>query len=244
MTPYRTIRQGIGSTPRNGQDFFAALPALTSAVSLLLFVILAVWVTRAGHEVRAFDQDILRFFHTAQTPFFNAVARFFEVFGSLEVLGGILAVGIVVGFIVPGFRSDARTLVVAGLAALLLLTLIKMMFHRTRPDIFVPLFPATGYSFPSGHAFLGVVVYGLISYFLMTALHTKGWTRTLLWTLLTGIIVLLGVSRAYAGVHYATDVLGGWAIGIPFLHLSLHLYALLAKRDATQAARKQLCGTR
>lgn len=88
---------------------------------------------------------------------------------------------------------------------------LKWFFHRPRPDE-NPLIPATGYSFPSGHALVSIVIYGAIAYLLSTNLPPSLW-RKIVTAGLSIFIFLIGISRIYLGVHYPSDVFGGFAVG-------------------------------
>ncbi len=88
---------------------------------------------------------------------------------------------------------------------------LKIAFQRPRPS---PLFAHLGYSFPSGHAFFAVTVYGMLTYWL-TRRARRGGRR--LWAGATALIALIGLSRVCLGVHYASDVLAGFALGLPWL---------------------------
>lgn len=88
---------------------------------------------------------------------------------------------------------------------------LKIAFQRPRPS---PLFAHLGYSFPSGHAFFAVTVYGMLTYWLT---RRTGQGRRLLWAGATPLIALIGLSRICLGVHYASDVLAGFALGLPWL---------------------------
>ena len=113
-------------------------------------------------------------------------------------------------------------IITISLSSLVLMLLLKYLFQRKRP--LSPLLKAAkGLSFPSGHAIMSVTFYGLLLYIL---LHTidKGWLRYLLTVLLVLLIVLIGYSRVYLRVHYASDVLAGFVIG--FLWLCISLFVL------------------
>jgi len=88
---------------------------------------------------------------------------------------------------------------------------LKIAFQRPRPS---PLFAHLGYSFPSGHAFFAVTVYGMLTYWLT---RRTGHGRRLLWAGSVLLIALIGLSRVCLGVHYASDVLAGFALGLPWL---------------------------
>lgn len=102
----------------------------------------------------------------------------------------------------------------AALSAMLLNTALKHFIHRTRPDtLYVNNMFFKTSSFPSGHAFGSMVVFGLLAY--LAAAHTS----VALAVLLAVLIASVGVSRIYLGAHYPTDVLAGWAFGGLFLWL-------------------------
>ncbi len=96
----------------------------------------------------------------------------------------------------------------------MILFLLKQMFHRLRPT--GQLVTAFGYSFPSGHAFSAMAVYGLLVY-LTWKLTNNGALKLAVFTASILMILLVGVSRVYLNVHWLTDVLGGYAAGLSWL---------------------------
>lgn len=116
------------------------------------------------------------------------------------------------------FATTTGTLVFSGL---------KLLFQRSRPaDMLVT---ATGYSFPSGHAFMAMVFYGTLIWLAWTESQSKPLqvAATVFGTLM---IVLIGVSRIYLGVHWMTDVLAGYLTGLVWLCLSLTTIHFMEKR--------------
>ena len=96
-----------------------------------------------------------------------------------------------------------------------------MIFHRDRP--LTPLLEAAqGYSFPSGHATMSITFYGLII-FLVWQNEKSVLLKWLLTILLALLIISIGISRVYLRVHYASDVLAGFCVGLMWLLLSLWL---------------------
>ena len=96
-------------------------------------------------------------------------------------------------------------------------TVLKDLFAHPRPfelDPTVKLHDAEGYGLPSGHSQSAVVVWGIIS---------AGFRKTWLWAVAILLMVLIGFSRVYLGVHFPTDVLGGWAVGAVLLAAYLAL---------------------
>jgi membrane-associated phospholipid phosphatase len=110
-------------------------------------------------------------------------------------------------------------IITISLSSLVLMLLLKYLFQRKRP--LSPLLKAAkGLSFPSGHAIMAVTFYGLLLYILLHTIDID-WVRYLVTVLLVLLIVLIGYSRVYLRVHYASDVLAGFVIGLLWLWISL-----------------------
>lgn len=95
--------------------------------------------------------------------------------------------------------------------------LLKNIINRPRPDGY-RIISETGYSFPSGHSMISMAFYGLILYIVFKNVKNKN-IRNLLTVLIAILIFLIGFSRIYLGVHYVSDVLGGFIISIAYLIL-------------------------
>ena len=114
------------------------------------------------------------------------------------------------------FSIRVITIAISSLALMLLL---KQLFQRKRP--LSPLLKAAkGLSFPSGHAIMAVTFYGLLIYILQHTI-TIDWLKWLATVLMFVLIILIGFSRIYLRVHYASDVAAGFIIGLLWLLLSL-----------------------
>ena len=106
-----------------------------------------------------------------------------------------------------------------AISSLVLMLLLKQLFQRKRP--LSPLLKAAkGLSFPSGHAIMAVTFYGLLIYILQHSITTD-WLKWFLTFLVVVLIILIGFSRIYLRVHYASDVAAGFIIGLLWLLLSL-----------------------
>lgn len=119
-----------------------------------------------------------------------------------------------------GHRRDGLEVLLAVAGAALLNQLLKAHFQRVRPE--TALFPQSGLSFPSGHSMIGLALYGCLAWVLWRHERHPAWAALLLlWT------VLIGLTRIYLHVHYATDVAAGFAIGLVWLILlrvALHVW--------------------
>lgn len=103
----------------------------------------------------------------------------------------------------------------------LLNVIIKMIIARPRPDM-LRLVYETGYSFPSGHAMVATGFYGFLIYIANKKIKNKALRRCIT-ILLTLLIFLIGISRIYLGVHYATDIIGAFIIGIIYLVIFINI---------------------
>lgn len=106
----------------------------------------------------------------------------------------------------------AGSLIVGGLA----IEVLKHFVKRARPDAASAVISQFGYSFPSGHALISVVAYGWIAYLICKKTQNI-YLKIFIITVATFLIVIIGFSRVYLGVHWPSDVLAGWAIGTVIL---------------------------
>lgn len=115
-------------------------------------------------------------------------------------------------------------LAVTGVIGGLISTGVKVLVGRPRPELDEPLAQALGKSFPSGHAMASVVMYGVLL-LVVLPLVTVAWRPILVAA--TGLMVLgIGVSRLVLGVHFITDVVGGWVLGGAWLAASTAAFSI------------------
>ena len=93
--------------------------------------------------------------------------------------------------------------------------ILKILIQRPRPNGF-NIINETGYSFPSGHSMVSTAFYGLLIYLSYKNIKNKILRRSIC-IILFFLIVLIGISRIYLGVHYASDVIGGFFLSIAYL---------------------------
>jgi undecaprenyl-diphosphatase len=113
-------------------------------------------------------------------------------------------------------------LVVTGLGALALDPAIKLLVGRLRPMVPTPVAMAPGYSFPSGHTLNATVFYGVMLLVFLPIIPPR--LRKLAAGLVVAIVVLVGISRVALGVHYPSDVAGGWLLGVAWLGITAHAF--------------------
>ena len=200
-----------------------------SILCTVVFVKIFDFVKDTGKDVTPFDRSLLFFMYHHRAPWLTEAAEWLAHMGSPPVIVGMAALAGVVGLIWRKVRGAAWTLPIAVIGAGIIIQGVKLFVQRPRPSFFAPLLHEAGFSFPSGHSLIAMVVYGLLGYF---ALHLfKNVALRLLVRIVTvSIVILIGVSRVYVGVHYPTDVLAGWTAGVPWLITCLALHEVLARR--------------
>ncbi|HSP19502.1 MAG TPA: phosphatase PAP2 family protein [Myxococcaceae bacterium] len=132
--------------------------------------------------------------------------------GSVPVL--LLVVVAVAGFLALA-RLWRNLLLVLGASGggLLLMVALKRAFDRPRPTVVPPLMLESSASFPSGHAMMSAVVYLTLGV-LVAQLCPRWRERVYVVTVAGALTVVIGLTRLYLGVHYPSDVLGGWSVGL------------------------------
>ena len=134
-------------------------------------------------------------------------------FGNNATLIGFVVVVALALVLARRYWAALRVVAASGLGGLVVLGL-KALFARERPADQV--IQATGFSFPSGHAFASTVFYGMMVY-LVFRLTERTWTRAMAVVIGPLMILAVGLSRVYLNVHYLSDVLGGWLAGATWL---------------------------
>ena len=205
-------------TPRKARRFRPA-----ELLRLLLGVLLPlVLVGILGEEVLdqerfAFETPLMLTLHAHSTPLLNGAAVALATIGGYQVIAPLSAV-----FAYLLHRRSftlSRFFVVAVLGAALMNALMKLLFHRPRPELWPRLVQESGASFPSGHS--------MYSTAFVTALILLAWPTRRRWPVLalgTLFTLVVGWSRVDLGVHYPTDVLAGWLSGAAWV---LGVYSLL-----------------
>ncbi len=110
-------------------------------------------------------------------------------------------------------RLQALIFISAIIAAEAIAILTKTLVKRPRPALAEGVLNLTSFGYPSGHALVGLVFYGLIAYLLLPRIKTF-WPRLLIMVGSVSLIILISFSRLYLGVHWPLDVVGGWLAGL------------------------------
>ena len=157
--------------------------------------------------------------------FFSAIS----LFGSTVLY--LLAVAVILFSLVRRDWLRAATVGATGLGVIGLNNFLKLLFQRGRPEFAVEFVHGKSWSFPSGHAMDSLVVYGVLTCLLLETPFGARWRRTIIAGVAT-LVLLVGYSRVYLGVHYTSDVVGGWLAGGVCLIVAISSYRLARPRSA------------
>jgi membrane-associated phospholipid phosphatase len=155
------------------------------------------------------EERILLFFHEHSAPWLDSAFLFSHELGT--GIFGFVLVGLAAAFAAyRRQRHEAILWIVLGLSTYFLQLGIKQLVFRPRPALWSTLVVLTTPAFPSGHALSAATFYPLLARTL-----SREWprTRTLAWAAALAMAAYIGLGRLYLGVHWPSDVLGGWAIG-------------------------------
>ncbi len=203
-------------------EFFFVL-LLLFALIIFIYAIRIVFVT----ENSSFDQNAFRAVAPLITPGLTSIMLIITFLGKHDLLIPLNFV-LILYFIYRKEKWFATRIAALSLSSVLLMFTLKLFFQRARPDLPV-IGDVRGYSFPSGHALMSVVFYGLFIHMIWHEVKTK-WLRIVLIVVLSILIVLIAFSRVYLRVHYASDVIAGIAVGFIWLVLALNIIHRIEKR--------------
>lgn len=208
--------------------FFARNPKRRARLTLGLGILILLFFLVVGSgfilsilnngSVIRLDDKILNFFGVGSSGWLNYLFISITQFGNGWVL---VALGLFLGLILFRFnRLVARVLVLGLVATGLLAHFGKILIGRGRPP--VGLLDEPGFSFPSGHAAGSLFLYGFLTFLAWRYLKKPLWRRVVL-IILPALILLIGFSRLYLGVHFLSDVIGGYILGSITLLFALAL---------------------
>jgi membrane protein DedA with SNARE-associated domain/membrane-associated phospholipid phosphatase len=164
------------------------------------------------------DGPVLRFLTDARSPELTTIMRVVTYSGGAVAALMIMTTAIVVAFQRTGSYRQPAFLSFCLVGALGLSPVIKLIVQRPRPDL-SPVFDAGGLAFPSGHATTSAIVFGSLAYVLT---RQQSWrTNVWIWAVAGMFSFLIGFSRLYLGVHWTTDVVGGWTLGLMWVALGV-----------------------
>jgi undecaprenyl-diphosphatase len=206
---------------------------LGSLACAALFLFLFAWLSEEVFEggLQQFDFRIRTTVHGFSTPQLTRLAQALTFLGSIGFLT-VLFAACVAALLAAGWKRHAIWLAVAVGGSVVLDVSLKLAFHRPRPVAFFGTAPLT-YSFPSGHALSSLCFYGALAGLSCARIQSQV-ARILIWIATSVLVIGIGLSRIYLGVHYPTDVIAGYLAGA--IWVSTLLFVARIRRPAPRAA--------
>jgi undecaprenyl-diphosphatase len=205
---------------------------------VLLFAAVAQQVVTGG-ALTSLDARVAAWFDAHATPHTATLMRILTTLGSRWVVTPLVIAAIAV------LASRRRWYWAVALAAgtgggAMIFEGLKIAFHRPRPEFAHPMVSLTSFSFPSGHAMIAAVLYGLAGAWALGAPWSRRRRRVALFGAIV-VVLLVSVSRIYLGAHYLSDVAAGLAAGAAWLLLCLIALELVRRRssDPERSARRR-----
>jgi len=196
-----------------------------AGIGLLCFAFIAWQMTSGG--VKGFDSAICGFAYGTRGPVLNKVLISITYLGNWQLIT-VLAMVLLV---LPRTRmSIGFPFMITSICSVIIYKPLKLIFQRPRPDVSLRIITEGGYSFPSGHALNGLVCYGMLIFLIRRNCSNRR-TANILTVLLTLLILTIGWSRIFVGVHYPSDILGGWSFGLAVLMIATVIYDAIMKKQ-------------
>lgn len=196
-----------------------------SLLICLVFLFFALAVMVMNNKTTSLDNFFIQISEKIRNNLLTGFVKFITYFGSVYMLTLLAAVGIVFAR-----KNLSKIILCSGVVISALASVVaKYIFRRERPSG-IALIHETGFSFPSAHSMLSMVFYGILIVLILRSSRFKLWQKIAFSCVLELLIVLVGLSRVYLGVHFITDVLAGWIIGFIFIVLTIIIFDFIQKR--------------
>lgn len=191
---------------------------ITILFTLCIFLFIYLTKLLLLDEVKVFDDFVFKYVSKIR---YNPLTIIFKFFSFLCNVWFIFILTIII-MLVSKNRKITFYIVLNLLLCFVLNQSLKFIFARTRPED-INLIIESGYSFPSGHSMVSLAYYGFFIYLILKT-NMKSNIKILYTVLLSLLVFLIGLSRIYLGVHYASDVLAGYALSLAYLILFIQFF--------------------
>lgn len=178
-------------------------------ILFLLFLFIAINVKL--NNLESFDYHVFELLDNIRS---NQATNFFHIVTTFGNYLFIVALGILLALLLKN-KQEKKYIILNVLCVGLLSQILKLIFARPRPTVMTIY--RTSYSFPSAHTMLAMGTYGLLIYIINTKKDLSKKIKYVLSTILTLIILLVGISRVYLGYHFASDVIAAYLITLMYL---------------------------
>ena len=231
MNWFRYIEKGIPERLRPYVTLYVVVGFLICVVSLLIFGNLVDGVFE-NEAIVQFDTALANELYNGATPTGTSIYMFISLFGGTFLFVLSFAVGLIFIWKRQWLGLIIWIITIGG--GQILNTVLKTAFARPRPTFANPLVIAQYYSFPSGHAMMSFIVYGMLAYIICVLLKNNS-HRGIVTLIAALIIILIGISRLTLGVHYFSDIIAGYSVAALWLVICISIWRYIQQRRANQS---------
>lgn len=183
---------------------------IISSIFFLLFILITILMIT--NNTKVFDDSIYNYLFSLRSDLLDSIFKIITKFGNtITIIIMIFVLLIFLG------KENIYKLIVTVSLTVGTNQLLKHTIRRIRPD-HLRLIKENGFSYTSGHSMIAIALYGFLIYLVYKNIKNK-FIKVVLITLLLLLILGIGISRVYLGVHYPSDVLGGYSIALPIIIL-------------------------
>ncbi len=179
-------------------------------ILLVSFIVITFFVINDNTLV--LDTNIYNFISSFKTKNLTSFFKFITEFADIK----IICILLILFFIFIKNKIMILIPTIIGINVEILNLVLKFIFKRERPTVFIHLVNVVNYSYPSAHAMISMAIYGSFIYLVWNYFNNKK-IKIIITIILGGLIFLIGLSRIYLGVHYFTDIISGYIVSSCYL---------------------------
>lgn len=187
------------------------------SMAIILFFIIGFMVRKTSEGI-LFDNLILDFIHKSNSDLLFSIMKFISFIGSSHFLLPVMLICITYTIFKKNYYIS-KLFLGSTLGSYVMNAFFKFIFQRGRPVEYF-LVDQGGFSYPSGHSMVTMTFYMTLAYIISREIDKESHKKWIQFAAYT-IIILMGISRLYLGVHWPTDVIGGYLIGYVYYKVSI-----------------------
>lgn len=198
-------------------------------LAVLFFAVIVINILNSN--VNEFDMSIITWVQGFESDKLTRIMEGFSWIGATLPVTALAIAMLLFLFLVLKHRYELILLIVVVGGSSLLNVMLKLVFRRDRPDLH-RIVEEAGYGFPSGHSVAAIALYGVLVYLLWRHANTRKGKAVLI---VIGLFMVLsiGISRIYLGVHFPSDVIGGYLVSGAWLAMCIELFCVFKKPKST-----------